>query len=308
MLGGMVNQRSNDAATQEVCERAGSVVSMLSRALQIEAEAGGVQKHQINGLTPGDVVYLLDKEKVHIAFVRTGSAMSTFIVAHVPDKIFTTQDAVQIGNQELGHPSISGVSFPKQWLNAGEQEFTQALRDLVRPMISEAKKMVGRPPMPTGYEQYQPLVHRFLDDHSPFERNVFVAMRFSPTTQHEAIWHSIKATLSETDFRAHRADQKIYPDDDDLWSNVVTYMLGCKYAICVFDQIDTRDFNPNVQIEYGFMRALNRRVLLLKDSRQPLMPTDITGKIYQEFDSYRIEETVPGVVSTWTTKYLLGDQ
>jgi hypothetical protein len=38
------------------------------------------------------------------------------------------------------------------------------------------------------------------------------------------------------------------------------------------------------------------------------MPTDITGKIYQEFDRYRIEETVPGVVSTWTTKYLLGDQ
>lgn len=98
---------------------------------------------------------------------------------------------------------------------------------------------------------------------------------------------------------AHRADTKVYPKDDDLWTNVCAYMMGCKYGICVFEQIDARDFNPNVQIEYGFLRAADRRVLLLKDSRQPTMPSDIVGKVYRAFDSYRISDSIASQVRKW---------
>ena len=99
-------------------------------------------------------------------------------------------------------------------------------------------------------------------------------------------------------------DSKVYPQDDDLWTNVCSYMLGCKFGICVFDQIDARDFNPNVQIEYGFMRALNKRVLLLKDDRQPYMPTDIVGKVYKPFDTYDIESSVRSRVQAWAERDL----
>ena len=61
----------------------------------------------------------------------------------------------------------------------------------------------------------------------------------------------------------------MYAPDGDVWNNVCVYMMGCAYAICVFEDIDTRDFNPNVAIEYGFLRAMDRRILLLKEQRLP---------------------------------------
>lgn len=49
---------------------------------------------------------------------------------------------------------------------------------------------------------------------------------------------------------------------------------------------------PDVPLEYRFMRAMNRQVLLLKDNRMPKMPSDMTGKLYRTFDTYNITMTI----------------
>ena len=96
----------------------------------------------------------------------------------------------------------------------------------------------------------------------------------------------------------------MYAIDGDLWNNVCVYMMGCKYAVCVFEEIDEREFNPNVGIEYGFLRAMSRQVLLLKEQRVPTMPTDMVGKIYRPFDSYKIATTISQQVGLWAARDL----
>lgn len=81
-------------------------------------------------------------------------------------------------------------------------------------------------------------------------------------------------------------------------------MLACKYAVCVFEEIDEREFNLNVPLEYGFMRALNRQVLLLKDQRMPRLPADMTGKVYHPLDSYNTSETIGREINKWVEKDL----
>lgn len=76
-------------------------------------------------------------------------------------------------------------------------------------------------------------------------------------------------------------------------------MMGCRYGICVFEEIDEREFNPNVPLEYGFMRALNRQVLLLKEQRMPKMPSDITGKLFRPFDMMDINASISSQVAMW---------
>ena len=94
-----------------------------------------------------------------------------------------------------------------------------------------------------------------------------------------------------------RADDKDYTGD--LWDNVCVYMLGCRFGVAVFEEIDVREFNPSVALELGFMLALSKRCLLLKEQRMTQMPTDIVGKLYKPFDSYNIPATISVAVAQW---------
>lgn len=158
---------------------------------------------------------------------------------------------------------------------------------------------LGGPRAIPGYEGLQPYLDRFFRDHPTYERNVFVMMRFRSDPHYLCMFEVIENVLAEHGLEALRVDQKVYPDDDDLWDNIVIYMLGCKYGIAIFEDFDERDFNANVAIEYGFMRALNKRVLILKEQRMPSVPADITGSRFRPFDMMRVEETVRAQVEAW---------
>jgi len=84
-------------------------------------------------------------------------------------------------------------------------------------------------------------------------------------------------------------------------------MYSCGSAIALFDQINYREFNPNVATEVGFMLALGKPVLLLKDQSIVAMPTDIIGKIYRPFNTYEPENTIPPQVQKWLQDYQLGN-
>lgn len=62
------------------------------------------------------------------------------------------------------------------------------------------------------------------------------------------------------------------------------------------------------------MRALNKRVLILKEQRMPNVPADITGSRFRPFDMMRLEETLGSQVVSWlrdlgfeTADYQLGE-
>jgi hypothetical protein len=155
-----------------------------------------------------------------------------------------------------------------------------------------------------GHEHLQPLLDAFEHDHPDVDNNVFIAMRFRSGPQFEEIHQAIKTGLAVYGLKGLRADDKTYPPDGDLWANISVYLIGCKFGVCVFEEIDEREFNPNVPLEYGFMRAINRQVLLLKDKRMPRLPTDMTGKIYRTFDSYQITSTIHEQIRSWAERDL----
>lgn len=127
--------------------------------------------------------------------------------------------------------------------------------------------------------------------------NAFLMMRFAETDQHKEILNALASSLSNHGIHPLRADMRSYAPE--LWANVRVYMDACDLGIAVFEQIDERDFNPNISIELGYMIGREKKVLLLKEKSLASLPTDITGHLYKEFDSARIEETVPKRVLEW---------
>jgi hypothetical protein len=81
-------------------------------------------------------------------------------------------------------------------------------------------------------------------------------------------------------------------------------MRNSRYGLAVFEVIDEHEFNPNISLELGFMYALSRRCLLLKDRRMPRIPTDISGRIYRDFDVSDLQASVSNQVSEWCERDL----
>ena len=140
-------------------------------------------------------------------------------------------------------------------------------------------------------------LQRFLKDHPEPRRSAFIMMQFGSTEMHEQIVAGIKDTLAKYGITALRADDKEY--HDDLFPNVLTYLYGCGFGIAVFERLEADDFNPNVSLEVGYMRALREPVCLLKDKTLKTLQTDLVGKLYKSFDPQKPEASIPDELDQW---------
>jgi len=250
-----------------------------------------------------------------------------FIVVSNPDGIYWVVDNVAIGGipdctyldrrtrdafpsidallgaavHNLGFQSPMGIVLPVAVVAAPTPEQRESgLLTVAKQIATQLEQLakINRLQLPQGYEHYSRFMKSFLSDHPNIETNVFLMMRFRAGDQYEEIVQALREALKAFGLNVIRADDKDYTGD--LWENVCLHMLGSKFGIAVFEEIDQREFNPNIALELGFMMAQNKRCLILKDQRMPKMPTDIVGKLYREFDSYKIAESISKCIELWS--------
>lgn len=127
--------------------------------------------------------------------------------------------------------------------------------------------------------------------------NVFVMMRYRDDSKFGEIENAIRASLLQFGLTARLAKDGAV--QDHIWANIVAYMTSSSLGIAVFEELEQRDVNPNVSLELGYMLALERRCLLLKDRRVSALQTDMCGRIYRSFDPDNIHATVSEQVARW---------
>ncbi len=182
----------------------------------------------------------------------------------------------------------------------------QQIDDAVKSHLRRSAALVGVS-VTSGYEHLNTQVQRFCRD-SPFERNVFVMMKFpdraSMATRHirllGEIWDVISAQAARHGLEARRADQRSY--HDQLWENICVYIIGSKYGIAVLEDEVASELNPNVALEYGFMKALDHPVALLRSSTFKHSRADLSGKLAKTFDIVGGELRAPSLraaVTDW---------
>lgn len=155
-------------------------------------------------------------------------------------------------------------------------------------VISE--QAVSNPEIASGLE-------KFRRDYPTETRTAFIIMQFGSTKLHDDIVSTIKSVLKKHNITALRADDKEYMDD--LFPNVKVYMHACDFGITVFDRITEDDFNPNVTLEVGYMLGMGKDVLLLKDKTLKSLSTDLTGRLYKQFDTTDVANTLPEQIEKW---------
>jgi hypothetical protein len=158
---------------------------------------------------------------------------------------------------------------------------------------------LNKPRAVQGFTAIQPYLDNFSDEHPHYEKNVLIMMRIKDEEPYNTIGKVIRETLRKYGLFGLRADDKVYPSDDDLWNNVCVYMMGCKFGIAVFDNFDQQEYSHNVSLEYGFMRACDKRVLILKEKSITVYPSDIIGKLYKPFNKEILSESVQEQIELW---------
>lgn len=134
-------------------------------------------------------------------------------------------------------------------------------------------------------------LQNFRTDHRELGKCAFVMMRFDDTDLHKKILQAVRSWCEKQGIVGLRADDKRYADE--LWPNVRTYMHGCGFGIAVFERLTTDEFNPNVSLEVGYMLALGKPVCVLKDSTLKTLPSDLIGRLYDNFNVQRPNSIKP---------------
>ncbi len=161
------------------------------------------------------------------------------------------------------------------------------------PKISRSRRDRGNQSFP----ELQSCIENFHKDHPLANKCAFIMMQFTNTQLHKKIVDVTKASCAAHGIVALRADDKLY--SDDLLPNVRTYMHGCGLGIAIFERLTSENFNPNVSLEVGYMMALGKPILLLKDSTLSALHSDLVGRLYQIFDTQSPQESIPSVIEKW---------
>ncbi len=125
------------------------------------------------------------------------------------------------------------------------------------------------------------------------KKTAFIMSSFS--SNHTSIINKIKEVLGKHNIEGVIANTNYH---DNLLNNIKVHMHGCDFGIGVFTHIDNDNFNPNVSLEVGYMMALNKHVLLLKEKHFERLQSDLDGLLWKQFDAYNLD-TIEEEVVDW---------
>ena len=84
-----------------------------------------------------------------------------------------------------------------------------------------------------------------------------------------------------------------------VWINTEICMHSCKNGVAILPFREKEALNENVLIETGYMLALGKSVLLLKDKRVERLPSDMSNLIYKNYDIEDISRSINNAIVNW---------
>jgi hypothetical protein len=137
----------------------------------------------------------------------------------------------------------------------------------------------------------------FKKDYPNPQKCCFLMMKFEDSNEQTKIVKLLKSEFSKRGLNLIRVDDKAY--SDDLFVNIKTYMHGCSFGLALFERINSNYFNPNVSLEVGYMMALKKPILFLKDKNLDSLHSDLVGKLYYTFDVQNSKKSIPLILEKW---------
>ncbi len=130
-----------------------------------------------------------------------------------------------------------------------------------------------------------------------YDKSVFIMTKFPGAGKQvdkelNQVIKTVQKAVKAAGFLPRIASEKDY--HELLWHNVGLYLLGCCRGIAIVESKHTEELNPNVAMEWGWMRAMGKRVLFLAEKSFDLRRADWSGLIEEQF---QWEKPGPGIAA-----------
>jgi guanylate kinase len=189
--------------------------------------------------------------------------------------------------------------------NSNETDYERLIEQLLQDYNSEQSDILEI----SNEEKYQLIkpiigfkseIQKRLDKY-PFEKNVFLMMKFRPENQ--LLFEFMRDSLKDNGFNCVRADQAEWDITRSVYNPIAT-LYCCKYGIALFDQAEeSNEFSPNVAYELGIMHHQHKECLILRHSSLKPFPFDLVKDLYREYtNDLQIKKIIKDWVYRITTK------
>jgi hypothetical protein len=166
---------------------------------------------------------------------------------------------------------------------------TKLLRDLVE-----------FPPHHMRHEQFLAQFHGV----AAFDKSIFVMTKFPDPKKPAPVDAQLMAVIQEVRDAVQNCgyvprianDSQYHPI---LWDNVELYLLGCRRGIAIVEDKYLPELNPNVAMEWGWMRGMGRNVLYLVEKDFKKQRADWGGLIESTFDWANPGPDIKAGVKAW---------
>jgi hypothetical protein len=140
---------------------------------------------------------------------------------------------------------------------------------------------------PPRHLQYAALVDQFWKV-APNGKSVFIMTKYpdgidpAKDAQLKRVIDAVTNAVEECGFIPQLANNKKW--HPNLWENLELYMLACSRGIAVVEGQFNERLNPNVAMEWGWLRGMGRPVLYLVETQVEVIPPDVSGLLKDRFD------------------------
>ena len=210
---------------------------------------------------------------------------------------------LELARLEKDRIEVASSPMPAAWKAEQDQEL-QARIDGQRRWIEKVLlTFVDFPPRHMRHEQ--PLGE--FNKAASFEDSVFIITKFPNTKNPTELDNQLGAVIQLV--RDAVAGCKLVPRvasdaqyHNALWDNVELYLLGCKRGIAIVEDKYLPELNPNVAMEWGWMRGMGRNVLYLIEKDFRRHRADWGGLIERSFDWGNPGPDIKTAVEDWLKK------
>ena len=130
-------------------------------------------------------------------------------------------------------------------------------------------------------EKYRQLVDKSIQPGATCRGSVFIMTKYPDGADAErdaelqTVIDTAKAAVSGCGFYPSMANAEVrHPN---LSENVEVHMLACSHGVAIVENKFRPDLNPNVAMEWGWMRAMRKPVLYLVEKDVKVAPADAAG-------------------------------
>jgi hypothetical protein len=139
---------------------------------------------------------------------------------------------------------------------------------------------------PPWHSRHQEALRSFYSE-GDYESSVFVMTKFPEgdtlkDEQLRAVIAEVCSALKDRGLVPRVANGALY--HEWLWDEVEVYLLGCAKGVAIVEDRYRPELNPNVAMEWGWMRAMGKRVLFLKEAGFAHGRADVLGLVSATFD------------------------